>query len=569
MTMLQRRNMMRRLLLSSLFLVLAASPVAAQEEAVRLQRAFERLDEFVAQHMREQGTPGVALAATDREGLLRVATYGLADVKARIPVTPQTLFEIGSISKSFTAIALLQLRDEGRFDPQVPLTKYLPWFQIKTNYAPLTGHHLLTHSGGLPRDRDDIPSSLYSAFALRERSTGYAPGVRFAYSNVGYQVLGYLLEELDRRPYGDSILQRILKPLGMEATEATITHSTRNRLAVGYVPFYDDRPEHPAHPIVEAPWLEYGAGDGSIATTPADLAAYLRMLLNRGAGPQGRILSKESFEFLIQRAIKREENDHYGYGIVVRQEEGHTIIGHGGGMVGYSSMLLGDMNDGLGVVVFMNGPGDPDDVAEFGLRVLRAALNSHELPPLPPLESPTKVKNAADYAGTYAGSNGKKLNLVAEGEKLLLLHGGERIALERRSKDRFFVNHPDFAFYLLQFGRNKDKTVVEATYGPDWYTNKRYQGPRQFKHPAQWQAYVGHYRTTDPWTSNFRLLLRKGKLWLALPSGGEMELVELEPGLFQVGTEETAERLRLDAIVNGKALRANLSGVDFYRTFTP
>ena len=151
----------------------------------------------------------------------------------------------------------------------------------------------------------------------------------------------------------------------------------------------------------------------------------------------------------------------------------------------------------------------------------------------------------------------------------MLLRGEENIALERRGKDRFFVNHPDFALFLLRFGRDQEEKIVEATYGPDWYWNGRYHGPRQFPTPAAWNAYPGHYRTPNSWFSNFRIVLRKGKLWLVTPSGDERELVELKPGFFQVGTEETAERLRLDTVVNGKALRSNFSGVHFYRTFTP
>src|ERR1700693_1712787 len=95
-----------------------AAPLRAQDEAGRFARAYERVDAFIAQHMKENGTPGRALAITSREGLLRVQTYGLADIKTRRPVTPDTLFEIGSISKSFTAICLLQLREAGKIDFQ-------------------------------------------------------------------------------------------------------------------------------------------------------------------------------------------------------------------------------------------------------------------------------------------------------------------------------------------------------------------------------------------------------------------------------------------------------------------
>jgi len=590
----------RVLLLVMLVGTLAVPDAGAQEEGLRLQQAWARLDEFVARHMKEENVPGLALAVTSRQGLLRVKTYGWADVKARVPVTPETLFEIGSISKSFTAICLLQLREEGKFDPQAPVTKYLPWFKINSKFGPILGHHLLSHSGGLPRDRDDITGSRYQAAALAERWTGFAPGERFYYSNIGYQTLGYLLEELRGQDYADIIRERIFTPLGMTSTEPVITHGTRKRLAVGYDRFYDDRPEHVSHPLVEARWLEYGGGDGSISATAADLAAYLRMLLNHGlpaqagAGPsasglrtsaQGRILSEESFRLLIGRVIpmnpeQEGEKTYYGYGLSIRKDdEGHEIISHGGGMVGYQSFLVGDLDAGVGAVAFINGPGSSARVANYALRLVRAALAGKELPALPESDDPTQVKNTADYAGTYvsSGGAGRTLTLVAEGEKLLLEHKGERIALERRGEDAFYVNHPDFALFPLHFGRKdkpfaeaQGKKVVEAWVGGDWYVSGAYEGPTKFEVPKEWAAYPGHYRTAHPWFSNFRVVVRKGKLWLVVPPGGQRELVPLEGGEFRVGEEAwSPERIRFDAVVGGQAQRATLSGCAYYRSHTP
>lgn len=563
--MLSRMLRLWLLLLSLTF----ALPAAAQGEAARYQRAFERIDAFVAQYMKEARTPGVALALTSRDGLLHVASYGFADLKARTPVTPDTLFEIGSISKSFTAISLLQLREEGRFDPQAPLTTYLPWFEIQTKHAPLTGHHLLTHSAGIPRDRNDVYFSPYAAFALRERETGYAPGNNFAYSNTGFQVLGIILEKVEGQPYAEVVRRRIFERIGMKASEPVITNQAHARLAIGYISLYDDRPWHPSQPLIEAPWFEYRAGDGSVAATAADLAAYLRMLLNRGAAPGGRVLSEESFGLMTQHGVKTDDKAWYGYGIITREEDAHTLITHSGGMIGYTSNMIGDMNDGLGAVAFLNGPGSPARVTEFALKTLRAALKNQDLPELPAPRVVTQVEKAADYAGTYASPEGKTLTLVAEGERLLLVRGEERIALERRGEDSFYVNHPDFQLFLLGFERDKHKKVVEASYGSDWYAGAGYTGPRQFEVPEAWRGYAGHYRCPDPWSSNFRVALRKGKLWFVDPSGSEEELVELAPGLFHVGTEETAERLRFDAVVEGKALRVNASGEYLYRVNEP
>jgi hypothetical protein len=121
----------------------------------------------------------------------------------------------------------------------------------------------------------------------------------------------------------------------------------------------------------------------------------------------------------------------------------------------------------------------------------------------------------------------------------------------------------------LRFGRQADR-VVEAFFGPDWYINERYTGPHTFEYPKEWEAYPGHYRSYNPWLPNFRIVLRKGQLALIDAGGEEKRLMPRDDGQFRVGEEEhSPERIRFDAIVDRQALRANYSGCDYYRAFTP
>jgi len=550
--------------------------------------AFKRLDQFVQQKMKIANVPGMAIAVTDGEKLLRVSTYGFADVAAQIPVTPKTLFEIGSISKSFTSIALLQLLEEGKLDLHEPVTRYLPWFQIQSNNKPITLHYLMSHTAGIIMGAEFTGEARYEVWALRETEATAPPGSYFHYSNVGYKALGVVLEDLLGQPYGEIIRVRILDPLEMTDTDPIITHDTRKRLAVGYEGFYDDRPPSKGRPLAPATWLEYSAGDGSVASTPADMAGYLRMLMNRGQGPRGRILSEDSFNLMTQRVIEAEEEgkgSFYGYGLGIREINGHTYIGHGGGMIGYYSYILADIDEGLGVVVLMNGPGGQADeeIANLALKLLRAAFHDQELPHVPTTD-PTKIENATDYAGTYRNHpehklresqpssrkvGDKTLTLMAEGEHLILSYNDERIVLEQRDPDYFYVDHPDFELFLLHFGREQGK-VVEAFHGRDWYTNDRYTGPTTFDYPPEWDAYHGRYRSHNPWLSNFRIVLRKGALALIHPSEREEPLLPLGSNVFRVGRDDRSpERIRFDVILDGQALRARLSCGDYFRTYTP
>jgi D-alanyl-D-alanine carboxypeptidase len=557
----------RRFRAAPLVVVFAAA-LAAQTNVDR--ETWTRVDDYARARMREMNTPGMALAVTSRQQLLHEATYGFANLDAKRPVTPDTLFEIGSISKSFTSVALLQMRDEGAFDPQVPISRYLPWFEIRSKFAPVTGHHLMSHTAGLPRDRDDVPSSVYQAYGVRERETGYEPGVHYAYSNVGYQVLGYVLEAIAKRPYAQVIAERILRPLGMHATEAQFTHETRPRLAVGYDRMYDDRPSHPSHPLVPATWLEYAAGDGSIVSTATDMAAYARMLLNRGKGPGGaRVLSENGFALLTHRAIPSGESAWYGYGMGTSEKDGRLFISHSGGMVGYSSYLVLDPEAGVAAVALVNGPGDPAAITRYALEVARAAVRQSALPAVPPPASPQTIEDAQDYTGTY-GTPPEGLTLAAHETGLSLNVHGRVVKLESRGRDAFFVNDPLFNRFLLRAERQDGERgpVTAVTHGAVWLPREGTTAAAAPPHPPVWNAYFGHYRTTHAWFNNFRIVVRRGVLYLMSPDGGETRMEPLGPALFKEAGK-SAERLRFDSIVDGKALRANLSGVDYYRVFTP
>jgi D-alanyl-D-alanine carboxypeptidase len=535
-----------------------------------LEVAFRLLDVYVRENMRATGAPGMALALTDRERLLGIQTYGYADLASQKPITPETLFEIGSVTKSFTALLLLQEWEGGRLDLEVPIDHYLPWFRVQSSYDPITPHHLLSHTGGIICGSEFSTEARGAVWALRDTITGAPPGTFFHYSNDGYKVLGLVLEALVGAPYGEIVQQRILDPLGMRATAPVITHDTRRRLAVGYTEFYDDRPPQADRSLVPATWFETGTADGSIASTPADMAIYLRTLMARGQHRGAELVSAAAFRRMIEPVIATGDGVHgesYGYGLTIEEEDGHCLIGHSGGMVGYCCHVLVDLDAGLGVVVMVNGPGKPDLVARWALQVFRAAVDGRGLPELPPPVDPLIVERAADYVGLYGDP--PELRVVPQVSGLGLVRGEIEIPLEPVEGDRFFARHPDWDRYPVQFGR-QDGVVVELCHGPSWHPHQRYRGPTEWDSPAEWLAYPGHYRAHNPWCINWRVVLRKGELVFLHPTGEEEPLVQVERSLFRAGPDSRSpERLRFDTVVDGHALRANLSGEYYYRTFTP
>lgn len=546
-----------------------ATPALAQRDTLPLRPAFRLIDRYAEEMMLRAGTPGLSLALVDQHGLITVRSYGYADLARKVRVTPATRFEIGSISKSFTAIALMQLRDEKRFDPAKPVRSYLPWFTPSSRWRPVTGHDLLTHTAGLPADRDDIPSSRAQAYMARKRTLGSAPGTRWAYSNIGFQVMGVLLEGLEHRAYPEIIRTRILEPLGMDSTDAEFTNATRPHLAVGYLPLNDDRPSRAGDPLVEGTWIEYGSGDGAVVSNSTQLGAYLTMLLNRGQGPHGRVLSESGYTALMTpHALTERGGDHYGYGMFLGTLDSLPVFWHSGGMIGYTSYLIGIPSLGIGAVAFINGPGDPGDLARFALEALAASDRGDTLPDLPAVTPPWAVQDAPQYAGRYLSAGGDSLVFTASGDSLLLVRGEQRDLLLRHGHDSFLGPTPEFSLYPIRFGRDA-AGVTEVWYGDRWYAGARYKGPRRFTAPKEWKTYTGHYRIMQPWEPNFRVVIRKGALWWIGPEGNEERLTPTGPASFRIGEAGSAETLRFDQVVDGQALRATLSGMAYYRYFTP
>jgi CubicO group peptidase (beta-lactamase class C family) len=532
-----------------------------------LRPALALIDGFITRHMAETGAPGLTLALADSSGLLRASTYGFADLKTKARVTNDTLFEIGSISKSLVVVALLQLRDEGKLDFNRPVADYVPWVKIDTRFEPVTVHHLVTHTAGLPG------APLLLDALLAPLWTAYKPGARFLYSNTGYNILGFVIEAADGRPFAEALRARVLAPLGMTASFPAITNETRARMAVGYEPIPDDRPWPARGPLGEAQWIEVDIAAGSVASTPGDMASYMRALINRGQLPGGRrLFSEEGFRLMTSPAVRspfRGEEAAYGYGLWVSDIDGHTRLRHTGGMVAFSSSLDVDVTGRVGAFASVNANlrgYRPVAVTKFAVETLNASLAGKTLPAPPaPAAPPEEIKDAAEFAGTYAAPDGRRLTLVAEGQRLLLVHEGQRVVLERAgAADRFLVRHPDFDLFPLGFAR-EGKVVTEALHGGDWFAGARYGGPREFSYPKEWEGYVGHYHNDSPWYGDTRVVLRKGKLWL----DGAQPLVERGDGTFGLGDPEAPDRVGFESVVAGRAMRLNYSGILFRRTFTP
>ena len=323
----------------------------------------EGLDAFAETILSVGAAASIAVAVTDRDQTLAVRAYGKA--------SDRSMFQLGSIGKSFTAIVTLQLADEGLLDLHAPVTDVLPWFSVRGATVPITLHHLLTHSAGLIRGSEIATASNYDVVALADSEVGFTAGEHLWYSNVGYRAIGLALERVTGLGYPQLVRERILRRLEMRDSEPWIIPELRSRLAQTYVPLYDDRPWRPEHGLVPGTWIDSAEADGCICSSAGDLAIYLRALMTRDP----RLLGAEAWSAMFTSHIVDDQEgkgESYGYGIDIRANG----IGHGGAMIGTESMLVAE-DDGLGAVAMAAGIVEGDVLTGAALSLARG------LPPRP------------------------------------------------------------------------------------------------------------------------------------------------------------------------------------------
>ena len=526
--------------------------------------------------------PGLVIGITDRHALRKVIAYGFADLKTRAPVTPDSRFAIGSVSKAFTAISLMQLSEEGHFDPHAPITRYLPSLTLHSTFAPITGRDLMSHTSGLPNYLPDSASSRYAAVELADFQPTYAPGAHWAYSNTGYQLLGYVLENIEQKPYTEIIQRRVLDRVGMPATSAVIDDAERTRMVVSYTRWPEDGN------YVEATWFEYSAGDGSLVSTAADMCAYMRFILNKGAGDKARVLSESAFTTLTTPIL----ND-YAYGLWVRHKDGHTVIAHTGGIAGFRSDVEAHMDDGFGLVILTSG--GLDNVWRKWISQNVTAAFEGEAFIVPPAPSPAQP-DLHEYVGHYqlgtpgpASDPHATLEFAVDNGHLILKTDRDSIPLERMGTDTFratgkaadtlalrstSAGPPEsIPFFFARAGDDAHGKVVEVSHGTSWYVTDGFSGKPAPAVPKEYAAYIGHFVNNGPEGPVARVYVRNGQLMMMVSMDEDATpepLTPLSPGVFRIGKEDySPERARFDSLVDGHALRLLITGVPLYRKDTP
>ena len=308
------------------------------------------VDDYVRAEMERQHIPGLALAVVRDGQLEKTAAYGLANVELNVPVRPDTVFQIQSVTKTFTATAVMMLVEEGKLALDDKITKHLS--NLPPNWQEVTVRHLLTHTSGI-KDfineptmdlRKDIqPGDVIES--LQKLPLNFQPGEEYAYSNTGYHLLAMILHKLTGKLWGDLLRERISDPLGMNDTRVISLSDIITNRASGYV-WEDGRLKNGRF---IAPTILAYAG-GGLRSTVLDLAKWDAALATE------KLLKRSTLDQMWTPArLNNGSHSDYGFGWGVTSHLGHRLVSHTGShATGFKSVLARFVNDQLTVIVLTN-----------------------------------------------------------------------------------------------------------------------------------------------------------------------------------------------------------------------
>ncbi|WP_165220213.1 serine hydrolase [Aquisphaera insulae] len=561
-------NMMQRCLLSafsvllpSLLVPMLSTPVGAQEEPqAAVAGAVERVRQFIRAEMEAKQVPGLSIAVADRGGILWAEGLGLAVPARKAPATAETIYRVASVSKPFTAVALMRRVERGELDLDKPVTMYLPGFRVGGPPGkPITLRHLLSHRSGLPWEPprggyfiasppplDEIVRSLADAEPTCE------PGTRYRYSNAGFTVAGQVLAGRAGRGFADAMKAGVLDPLELRHSTFDPMAVDRAMLATGTMWTLDGRSfDAPTFPLGIAP-------AGGLYSSAGDLARFASGLLRCWSGRDASILRRETLEAMwTPQFVPAGEAKGYGLGFAIGQLDGRRRIGHGGALYGFSTelALVPDLDLAVAVSANMDLVGSVSRrVADFALTAFAAARGGGPMPEVR-TTAPLPTGVARQLAGRYEEA-GTRLDLNDLDGALFADRGIFRVEV-RADGDRLRLD-----------GRLGYGDTIEPLEGGKLRWNDRIltripdrEHPAA---PARWDGLIGEY---GPDEFTLYILEKDASLHVLIEWFYDCPLSEIQPTIFAFPADGPygGEKLVFTMGPNGRATSVRAGGFDFAR----
>lgn len=409
------------------------------------QSASERMQRVVQPYVDARMFMGSVLVAKKGK-IIFSKSYGMADVEWNVPNSPTTRFNIASMTKQFTAASILLLEDRGKLKVDDPVKKYLT--DAPASWDKITIYHLLTHTSGISDDAAKYEPGAPDKLVFRDVPLNFPPGEQWAYTNLGYIVLGYLLERITGQTYQEFVRQNILSPLGMTDSGTFSFVSVIPRRASGYWPGSNgiENAEH-----FDA---RMGFSSGSIYSTTEDLLRWEEGLFG------GKLLMPASL-----RKMTTPFKSDYACGLHVNRVDGHLVVEHDGNNIGFNSDMAYYPEEGIAVIVLANLNGTVTGEMTKAL----AAVAHGKTPAAPSIHKEILLSKPVlgRYAGKYQFSK-YSLEMVPEGNHLLVkFDDGSNLPVFPESETRFFSKPWPIQFEFLSNHRDEFPVLIRHQNGND------------------------------------------------------------------------------------------------------
>jgi CubicO group peptidase (beta-lactamase class C family) len=390
--------------LTCFILFLSVQKSFSQHQTIDYADALHLINSWIEAQREYADLPSISIAIVkDQETIWRKA-FGMANNDGKVPASTTTLYSICSISKLFTSVAIMQLYDAGKLRLDDNIETILPNYKLKQQFkesGPITIRSLLTHSSGLPRESDfpywtgpdfPFPSQEQLNAKLGEQQTLYPSSTYFQYSNLGITLLGEVVEKISGKPYDMYVEENILKPLKLTSTRTYIPKAEWGKqMAVGYGAIKREGPRDKIN-LFDAKGIKAAAGYSSNVEDLARFASWQFRLLNKGGA---EILKSSTLKEMHRvQWIDPDWKTFWGLGFAISQQEGTTIIGHGGSCPGYRTTFQLDPREKMAYIVMINAGGESPDLFAKEIREIISKI---------PKDRPAKKNNVdlEQYSGTY------------------------------------------------------------------------------------------------------------------------------------------------------------------------
>jgi len=523
--------------------------------------AVEMLERFITNEMADKDLPALSIALVDDQQIVWAKGFGFADPKGKVPATAETVYRVGSVSKLFTDIAVMQLVEQGKLNLDTPVNRYLPDFRPLNPFAKrITLRQLMSHRSGLVREppvgnyfETTEPSLARTIASLNRTALVYAPEARTKYSNAAIATVGYVLERTQREPFGKYLKRAVLDPLGLERSSFEPTPAIRKDLAKAYMWTLDGR-------IFKAPTFELGISPaGSMYTTVTDMGRFMSALFAGGRGAKGQLLRAATIEEMwTPQFAPRGQKTGYGIGFVVREFRGRRTVGHGGAIYGFATTLKAMPDDKLGVVVVTtkdSANAVTNRLADYALTAMLAARRGVPAPQ-PDITLPVNPQLVRQVAGRYVNDR-KAVDLIESGGKLSMLssEGGEQVRL--RSLGNALVVDDNLAYGEKILVRGQTIVIGNDTF-------KRIDVHKPEAARIQWRGLIGEYG----WDHDILYIFEKdGKLWALIEWFEFDPLEQVSENVFKFPDRGLydGERLIFKRDRTGRATQVEAASVVFKR----